>query len=472
MSSMTQPHRPTASTLPDRIHIIGIGGAAMSGIATILSERGHTVSGSDMVISQATRRLERAGIRVFEGHAEGNIGQAQLVIATAAAEAGNVERAEAARRGVPVISRAQAIARLVEGTRTLAIAGSHGKTTSSAIAVAVLRAAGLDPTFLVGGEVRGIDASAAAGRDPYAVIEADEFARAFLEYEPEVAVITNVEPDHLDYFGSYETLRETFAAFARRVSPSGRLVICADSPDLAGVVAGASPPAAVETYSVEREATWRAIDIRANDRGGHDFAVLYDGSDYGRFSLTLPGMHNVANATGVIAAASALGLPRDAVARGIAGALGAGRRFDRMGEAGGIDVYDDYAHHPTEVRATLAAARARFPGRRIVVCFQPHTEARTRYLFAEFRSCFAAADALVVLDTFAARHTGTEGESAETLARAIERPAASYAATHEAARDAILAELRTGDVLFTMGAGDVDRLGPMVLDALRRGGHG
>ncbi len=183
-------------------------------------------------------------------------------------------------------------------------------------------------------------------------------------------------------------------------------------------------------------------------------------------------VHNVANATGVIAAASALGLPRDAVARGIAGALGAGRRFDRMGEAGGIDVYDDYAHHPTEVRATLAAARARFPGRRIVVCFQPHTEARTRYLFAEFRSCFAAADALVVLDTFAARHTGTEGESAETLARAIERPAASYAATHEAARDAILAELRTGDVLFTMGAGDVDRLGPMILDALRRGGHG
>lgn len=474
---MTRRRDTTVDTIPRRVHLVGIGGAHMSAIARILVARGHVVSGSDLRASNTTRDLEALGIRVFIGHAAANLGDAQLVATTIAATGDNVELAEARRRGVAVLTRAQMVARLIAGRTTLAVSGSHGKTTTTALAVVALRAAGIDPTFLVGGDVVGLGSNAGSGVDLYAVIEADEYGHAFLEYEPHIAIITNLEPDHLDYFGSYDALRDAFRAYMGRVRPGGLIIAGAESLDLLALVARTSTAgelrAPAETYALLNgvSADWEAADVRVEPAGGQSFTALHDGEPYGRFAIALPGRHNVANALAVVAATAALGLDREAVARGLASAGGAKRRFERVGEAAGIAVYDDYAHHPTEVRATLAAARQRFGQARIVICFQPHTEARTRYLFDEFVACFAEADALYVLETYAARDTKFEGTPARTLAEAIARPSARYVATHEEARDTLARELLTGDTLFTMGAGDVDRLGPMLLDALRGKGE-
>ena len=470
--TMTAPRQHKDVHIPKQVHLVGIGGIHMSAIARILVARGHTVSGSDLRPSATTRALEALGVRVYEGHAAANLGRAQMLVATTAAPGTNTELVEAQRRGVPVLTRAQMVARLIAGRRTLAVSGSHGKTTTTSLVVAALRGAGLDPTFLVGGEVAGLGTNAGDGGDPYAVIEADEFGHAFLEYTPEIAIITNLEPDHIDYFGSYDALQKAFADYLARVPVDGVVIAGADSPDLMAVIAEARGArtlrARVETYAIEEghAATWRTSAI-ASGPEGQRFTVLRDGREFGRYTIRLAGRHNVSNALAVIAAAQALGLDRERVAAALATAGGAGRRFELVGEKAGVTIYDDYAHHPSEIRATLAAARQRFPDRRLVLCFQPHTEARTRYLFPEFRTCFESADALYILETYAARATGYEGTTASELAAAVTSPEPRYVASYEAARDALVADLRPGDVLFTMGAGDVDRVGRIVLEALR-----
>jgi UDP-N-acetylenolpyruvoylglucosamine reductase len=319
----------------------------------------------------------------------------------------------------------------------------------------------------VGGEVRDLGANAAPGDGDEIVVEADEFDRAFHEYHPDLAVVTNVEADHLDIYGSFDALAQAFAQFMAQVKPEGRLIACADSPKLRELLATAPFRATVESYALDGEADWTANEIELLPDGGHAFAVRHRGELFGRFSIALAGRHNVANALAGVAAGHALGLPVATMRDALAAYAGARRRFELVGEAAGVTVMDDYAHHPTEVAATLAAARERFAGRRLLAVFQPHTYSRTQYLLDGFRACFGALDELLVLATYAAREPASAGIDAQELARRIDAPRARYVATFDEAAQVALELLRPGDVFFTIGAGDVDAVGPLVLDGLR-----
>ncbi len=367
------------------------------------------------------------------------------------------------------------VARLTAGRTTIAVAGTHGKTTTSSLIAFLLARAGRAPGYLLGGESLDLGGNAAAGSGPEMVVEADEYARAFLAYRPRLAVVTNIEPDHLDYYGSPEALTDAFRQFLRQVEPDGRIIACADSAPLAALT-GERLPATVERYRVlpavpaggpgANGVDWLALDEGPDGRGGRSFVVVRWGQRVGRFTITSPGRHNVANALAAIAAGSALGLSVEEMRAALPHFRGARRRFELVGEARGVTVLDDYAHHPTEVRATLAAAREHFPGRRLVVLFQPHTYSRTQYLFEAFRTCFAQADVLFVLETYAARETPEAGMSAEELTRAIAAPPARYVDSIKAAVKSLKKAVRVGDVVFTMGAGDVNAAGPALLRAL------
>jgi UDP-N-acetylmuramate--alanine ligase len=460
--------------IPQRVHLVGIGGAHMSAIARILMAWGHTVSGSDQRPSPLTERLSAEGASVFEGHEAKNVGQAALVVTTSAAREDNPEIAEARRRGLPVIKRAEMVARLMEGRYAVAVAGTHGKTTTSALIAFILKQAGFSPTYLIGGEVADLGGNAAAGSGRHIVVEADEFDAAFLSYHPQLAIVTNVEPDHLDIYGSLERLTETFGRFLGQVPADGRIIGGGDNAAVRRLLGlDGSPPAAplvaryVESYALDRPALWTAEALEPQPDGCHSFHVLRRSQFFGSFHTGVPGRHNVANALAAIAAAHALEVPLKTVQEAISAFRGVRRRFELVGEASGVTVMDDYAHHPTEVRATLAAAHQRFAGRRLVCLFQPHTYSRTRYLLEGFRTCFEGADELLIAETYAARETPEAGMDGRQLAEAIERPRARFVATFEEAAKTAAALLRPSDVFFTIGAGDVDQVGPMVLERLR-----
>jgi UDP-N-acetylmuramate--alanine ligase len=460
--------------IPQRVHLVGIGGAHMSAIARILMTWGHTVSGSDLRPSPLTERLAAEGASVFEGHRAKNVGQAALVVTTSAARDDNPEIAEARRRGLPVIKRAEMVARLMEGRYAVAVAGTHGKTTTSALIAFILKQAGFSPTYLIGGEVPDLGGNAAAGSGRHIVVEADEFDAAFLSYHPQLAIVTNVEPDHLDIYGSLERLTEAFGRFLSQVPADGRIIGGADSAAVRRLLGlGGSPPAAplvaryVESYALDRPALWTAEALEPRPNGSHSFQVLRQAQFFGSFHTGVPGRHNVADALAAIAAAHALDVPLATVQRAVAAFRGVHRRFELVGEVSGVTIMDDYAHHPTEVQATLATARQRFGGRRLVCLFQPHTYSRTRYLLEGFRTCFEGVDELLIAETYAAREEPEAGMDGRQLAEAIEQPRARFVATFEEAAETATALLRPGDVFFTIGAGDVDQVGPMVLERLR-----
>jgi len=460
-----------ASGVPGRVHLVGVGGAHMSAIAQILHAWGHQVSGSDQKASAMTEKLAALGVDVRIGHDAANVGDAELLVYTSAVHDDNPELAEARRRGIPAIKRAQMVARLMRGRYSIAVAGTHGKTTTSGLIAHMLVEAQLDPTYLIGGEVRSLGTNAAPGAGRYIVVEADEYDRAFLEYEPDVAVVTNIEPDHMDIYGTEEELVGAFRRFMAAAPADGHVIAGADSPRLReAVAAGGFRARDVQTYSVESGGapTWRAAGI-APGEAGQSFSVSHGGAEFGVFTISLAGTHNVSNALAGIAAGATIGIETEVIRAALASYRGAGRRFEYVGEAAGATVMDDYAHHPTEVRVgTIEAARQRFPGRRLVVLFQPHTYTRTAYLLDEWKTCFAGADRLFITHTYAAREEPGAGMSGEDLARAITSPPATYVDSFEQAADAIAAELRAGDVFFTVGAGDVDQVGPMVLERLRR----
>ena len=462
---------------PQHVHLVGAGGIHMSAIGQILLQRGHAVTGSDLVLTEYTERLEALGGTVFRGHDAANLGEAELVVATAAAKPENPEIAEARRRGVPVILRAEMVQRLLEGRLLLAVAGSHGKTTTSSLLALMCERGGLEPLVLLGGDSRELGGNAQDGGGAYAVVEADEYAEAFLQYHPQIALVLNVERDHLDYYGTEERLRAAFVAFAERLVPDGTLVVCADAEGSNAL--GEARRAAgtrVERYSIASKsasgsaAEWRAEQLRVNDRGGYDFTASLEGAELGRISLQVPGRHNVSNALGALAVAMRAGVDFNRAALAASEFTGARRRFDVLGEAAGVAVVDDYSHHPTEVRAMIAAARQRYGSRRLVVCFQPHTYTRTQYLLDEWRTCFEGADALYLVRTYAARETADAGLDAGALASEIVSPAATLLEDFEAAPRALADALRPGDVLVTVGAGDVTEIGPRVLELLRAGG--
>ncbi len=458
--------------IPQRVHLIGVGGIHMSGIARILRSHGHTVSGSDLRPSPLTERLESLGVTVHAGHNAGNLGGAELVVYTSAAHADNPELVEAQRRGLPTIKRAEMVARLMEGKRSIAVAGSHGKTTTTSLIAFMLWKADLSPTFMLGGEMVNLDTNALPGEGPHFVVEADEFDAAFLNYYPDIALVTNVEPDHLDIYGSFERLKEAFRQFLSQVKPNGYIVACRDDPALQAILretAGddVNLPVHVVSYGLDPSSEWLAEGISSKGVDGYTFVVKCGKQVYATFETRLPGIHNVSNAVGAIAVGSILGLPLEAMRRSVAEFRGVKRRFQPVGEAGGVTVMDDYAHHPTEVRATLAAARDRFPGRRLVCLFQPHTYSRTRYLLDGFRTCFADCDVLLIAETYAAREQPSAGMSAEELAREVRQPRARYAGDLAQSAAAAAAVLAPGDVFLTVGAGDVEKVGPMVLEALK-----
>lgn len=468
--------------IPKRVHLVGVGGAHMSAIARILLARGHQVSGCDLKRTPVIDALQTLGLAAYEGHDAAHVGDAQLVVATSAAREDNPDLAEARRRGIPVIKRAEMVARLMEGRTSVAVAGTHGKTTTTGLVAYLLVRAGLAPTYLVGGDVRDLGSNAAPGEGPHIVVEADEYDSAFLNYRADVAIVTNIEPDHLEYFGSFERLVDEFAQFMAAVPEGGCLIPCVDSPPVAELVASGGAPAhplrvkRVETCGLRAPAMWSARALEPNEDGGFDFRVVREATELGVFRTRIPGEHNVSNALAAIVAGLALGLSLDRIRDAVAEYRGVHRRFELVGEAAGVSVVDDFAHHPTEVRATVAAARIRFPGRRIMAVFQPHTYTRTRYLLEGFRACFARVDRLFILETYPARERPDEGLSGRDLADAIAEPPATYVATFEEAAERISAELQPGDVLMTIGAGDVDRVGPMVLERLRSvagaGNHG
>jgi len=464
--------RTAVEAIPQRVHLVGVGGIHMSGIAQVLRARGHSVSGSDLYLTPLTEKLEAMGVTVSRGHDAANVGEAELVVYTSAAHEDNPEIIEARRRGLPTIKRAQMVARLMEGKRSIAIAGSHGKTTTSSLIAFMLWQAGRSPTFMVGGEMVGLETNAMPGEGPDFVVEADEFDAAFLNYHPDIALVTNVEPDHLDIYGSFERLKDTFRQFLSQIKPNGYIVACRDDPALQAILretAGddVNLPVHVVSYGLDPSSEWLAEGISSKGVDGYTFVVKCGKQVYATFETRLPGIHNVSNALGAIAVGSILGLPLEAMRRSVAEFRGVKRRFQPVGEAGGVTVMDDYAHHPTEVRATLAAARDRFPGRRLVCLFQPHTYSRTRYLLDGFRTCFADCDVLLIAETYAAREEPSAGMSAEELAREVRQPRARYAGDLAQSAAAAAELLAPGDVFFTVGAGDVEKVGPMVLEALK-----
>jgi UDP-N-acetylmuramate--alanine ligase len=470
-----------SQSVPRRVHLVGIGGIGLSAIARVLAMRGHAVSGSDLRLSPLTQELRAMGVTVYQGHAAEHIADAELVVVSSAIPEDNPEISAARTAGVPVVKRQAFIGQLLADHRTIAVAGTHGKTTTTAMIATILDAAGLDPSFIIGGVVPGWGTNARAGAGQWFVIEADEYDRMFHGLAPDVAVVTNIEMDHPDYYRDLDDIRGAFEVFIRGMAPGGRLIACADSAELQRVLKGLRGTDGPEllTYGRSSEARCQVTEFGVNDQGGIE-AILQEGEQrLARLHLRVPGEHNALNATAAWLAARCCGVEADIALQALAAFGGVGRRFELKGEAGGVLVIDDYAHHPTEIRATLAAARSRYGARRLWAVFEPHTNSRTTALFDEFCTAFAQADKVLVEDIFVARQerlaTGGASErppTAQDLAAAMDHEGARYGGSADAIVDTLLAELRPGDLLLTMGAGNGYRIGERVLEALtRRDGH-
>jgi len=447
-------------------HFIGIGGAGMSGIARVLHDRGIAVTGSDLRESRYSHALREAGISVAIGHAAANLGEPEVVVISSAIPDTNPELVAARERGLPVWPRAKMLAHLAGERRTIAVAGTHGKTTTSSMVATMLAGMELDPTYLIGGEVCGFGTNAACGTGDHYVVEADESDGSFLYLDPTISVITNVEADHLDHYGTLAAVEEIFGQFARRTAPDGAVVVCAD--DERAMAVARSSGARMVTYGCSAEADVRCDDL-VPQGAGHSFTVRLHGGVTCAASITVPGTHNVLNATASLAVAYALGLDVAAAAGALAGFAGVKRRFDDVGEAGGVRVIDDYAHHPTEVRATLAAARA-VGATRVCVVFQPHRYSRTAALATEFGAAFGDADRVILMEVYSAGETPIPGVTGKTIVEELLLADPRARVTYLPHRSDIPAYLalssREGDLVITMGAGDVTALAPEILRAL------
>jgi UDP-N-acetylmuramate--alanine ligase len=438
----------------------------MSGLARLLLAAGHRVTGSDRSESATLEALRSLGAEVWAPHNPARLGRPDLVAHSTAIRATNPELVAARILDVPVLGRARLLAMLMAGRSGIAVAGTHGKTTTTGMVVAILQAAGLDPSFAVGGDFKDSGVNAAAGTGPHFVAEADESDGSFLELSPTVAVVTNVEADHLDHWGDLEAVRGAFRSFVGRLPAGGTAVLCADDPgalELGGVA-----PCPVVTYGFAAAAQVRGELLALDGRGGR-FAVVAGGDRLGEAALVVPGRHNVQNALGAIAAALAVGAPFEAAVAALATFTGAARRFHQRAEAGGVTVVDDYAHHPTEVAASLAAARLG-PWKRVVAVFQPHLYSRTRLFAAEFGRALAAADLVVVADVYAAREDPEPGVDGALVAAAARDARPDLDCVYEPDRAALAARVATlvqpGDLVLTLGAGDVttlaDELAPLL----------
>jgi UDP-N-acetylmuramate--alanine ligase len=445
-----------------KVHLVGIGGAGLSGIARILLDRGEIVTGSDLAVSEYSQALEQAGVRLWLGHHADNVVGADLVVASSAVSDANPEVMAARRAGIRVVRRNEFLGELTEGYQTVAVAGTHGKTTTTGMITWVLEKAGSSPTFLVGGLLEDFGTNARLGTGPHFVIEADEYDRAFLALRPSLAVVTSVEHDHPDCYPTFDHFRRAFESFASRVE--GCLVVYGEDP-----VAGALLPGTGEVvrYGLGEGMDWRADEIRSNAAGGSDFLVVVGGQDRGLVRTRLPGRHNVLNALGALAAVDHLGVPFAEARQALTEFHGARRRFEVMGEAQGVIVIDDYAHHPSEIRATLAAARARYPEAQIWAVFQPHTFSRTRVLLEDFGAAFTDADQVIVTEIFASREHAEPGVSGRLVAERIPGKQASFLATLPEAVEYLAEHVRAPATVVILSAGDANQIGHGLLQTLR-----
>jgi UDP-N-acetylmuramate--alanine ligase len=437
------------------IHFVGIGGIGMSGIAEILANSGISVSGCDVKRSAATDLLQRRGIAVSIGHDAAHVDDADAIVVTAAVKGANDEVDAARRKRIPIIRRSEMLGHIVNSKRAVGVSGTHGKTTTSAMIATVLQEAGLDPTVIVGGMLRNFDTNAKTGAGEFVVVEADEYDRTFHQLHVEVAVVTNIEADHLEYYGTFEAILEAFRIFLDGIKPDGAIVACADDPAVAKVAAEAR--ARVITYGLGEGADVRAIDLQFHDRG-----VAFEVPGFGHFKLFVPGEHNVRNALAAIAVARELGLSAEATAAALSRFLGVDRRFQILGDYNGAIVVDDYAHHPTEVRATLSAARAGYPGRRLVALFQPHLYSRTRDFAKEFGEALTIADVAIVTPIYAAREKHVEGVSARLIADASKKIEFLDRGNAEVFNE-VRRRLTPNDIFIAMGAGDVHEIAEMLV---------
>jgi len=456
-----------AGDLPRRIHLVGIGGSGLSAIARVLAAWGHSVSGSDMRDSSLLGELNALGIRTYVGHAAEHVQGAELVVVSSAIPESNPEVQAAQRMGIPVVKRAPLLGRMMAGRYGIAVAGTHGKTTTTAMIAVILERLGLAPTFIVGGIIAELGTNAQAGSGPHFVIEADEYDRTFHGLAPRIAVLTHLEMDHPDCYRDMEDLRAAFGRFVERVPEEGAIVACADSPELRRLLAArVGPGPRVVTYGRDPGAQFRIHELSPNARGGLDFRVYRGDGAWEACSLAVPGAHNALNATAALIVADLLGLEREGALRALAGFRGVLRRFELKGECAGISVVDDYAHHPTQVRATLAAARQRYPGRRIWAVFQPHTFSRTRALLGELATCFDEADEVIITAIYAARAHERPVIGAEELVAAIRHPRVRHIGALDDVVRYLMERLLPGDVLLTLGAGDGYLVGERVLALL------
>lgn len=450
-----------------RIHLIGIGGIGLSAIARVLAMRGYRVSGSDLTASTLTDSLAELGIRVFVGHAAEQVGDADLVVVSSAIPEGNPEVQAARRQGIPVMERQGFLHLLLDGYRCLAMAGTHGKTTTSGMVAHILQQTGRDPSFIVGGILADWGVNARAGAGDWFVIEADEYGRMFHGLTPEVAVITNIEMDHPDCFADLDAMREAYAVFVRRIRPGGCLIACIDSAQVQHLLGEMVGDLTLITYGQSAGADYVLCSALPNALGGVDLTLMHQGRLWTQSSLRLPGVHNALNATAAMLVAQACGVPPDQSAAALASFRGVLRRFELKGECAGITVIDDYAHHPSEIAATLAAARGRYGERRIWAVLQPHTYSRVEALLEQFAGCMDDADLVIVTDIYAARAKERPTVDAERLATALAHRSARHIGGLEDVERYLVDNLCAGDVLMTLGAGDGYLIGERVLTALR-----
>ncbi|MGH3320218.1 MAG: UDP-N-acetylmuramate--L-alanine ligase [Streptosporangiaceae bacterium] len=456
-----------------RVHLVGVGGAGMSGIARVLAARRITVSGCDAADSEALEELRALGATVTVGHDPAHVDGCDTVVVSSAVRGTNPEVAEARGRGRLVLPRGAALASLMAGRRGIAVAGTHGKTTTTSLLTLGLRNAGADPSYVIGGALGAAGPGAGHGRGEVFVAEADESDGSFLLLRPHIAVITNVEADHLDNYGTVEAVHQAFERFVERVDPVGCLVVCADDPGARALADTARASGRdVRTYGISADADVRADGIELRELGSA-FDLVRRGRTEGRVRLALPGRHNIVNAAGAMAVGLGLGFGFDVLRDGVADFTGARRRFELKGEGGGVRVFDSYAHHPTEVAADLEVARRAAGKGRVVACFQPHLYSRTRFFARDFGRVLALADDVVVMDVYPAREDPEPGVSGALVAEALQLAAehVSYEPAWPAVAKAVADRARRGDLVVTIGAGDVTRIGPQVL-ALLRGEEG
>ncbi len=453
-----------------QIHLVGIGGSGMSGIAEVLLTLGYKVTGSDLQASDTTRRLEELGGRIFIGHQESNVGDAQVVVISSAVSPQNPEVLAAKAKQVPVIPRAEMLAELMRLKFGVAIAGAHGKTTTTSMVANVLAQGGLDPTMVIGGKVNALGSHARLGRGDLLVAEADESDGSFLRLSPTIVAVTNLDREHLDHYGSMERINESFLEFINKVPFYGLAVLCADDDRLRALF-----PKIVKRYHTyglhERDALtpdFRATEI-AVKQWGAEFRAFFRGRNLGPFRLSVPGIHNVSNALAAIAIGVELDVPVDLIRKALAAFTGVERRFHLRGEAGSVMVVDDYGHHPTEIKATLAAARQGWSERRLVVLFQPHRYTRTRDLLDDFAHAFKDADHLFVTEIYAASEQPIPGVSGAKLVEAIRaagHPSVTFVERKEQLVEAVFPQVKPGDLVLTLGAGDIWKSGPALLGKL------